>query len=81
MAQIKLRTAAEIERERLDLKRDRYGHNDPIDQKPSFSRITYMCHAKGWVMARCPNCLPFVISERLWLSFDYWDDHSRKEIS
>lgn len=60
--------------EREAFQRDRYGHNNPYPApyKPHFSRIIYMCHAKGHVMARRPGCPPFVIPEKLWLSFDYY---------
>jgi hypothetical protein len=59
--------------EREAFQRDRYGHNNPVAYKPHFSRITYMCHTKGYVMARRPGCTPFVIPEKLWLSFDYYN--------
>lgn len=52
---------------------DRLGHNDPSGQPPTIGRITYLAHAKGYVMARRPGCTPFVISEKLWRSFPYWD--------
>jgi hypothetical protein len=49
--------------------RDRFGHNG---QSSWLSRITYMAHANGYVMARRPRCIPFVISEKMWLSFPFW---------
>ena len=54
-----------------DLTRDRFGHSDPYDSGAdlTFSRITYMCHAKGYVMARRPGCTPFVVSEKVWRAF------------
>lgn len=72
MADIALRTASEIEGERLAFKAARYGHNGH-GEKPHFGRIAYMAHAKGWVMARHPGAVPFVISEKLWLSFVPWN--------
>ena len=47
---------------------DRWGHNGFYE--PTYSRVIYMAHAKGYVMARRPRCTPFVISEKLWRSFD-----------
>ena len=58
--------------EERDFKRDRYGHNH-AHGKPSWSRITYLAHAKGYVMARRPACTPFVLSEKEWLEFPYFD--------
>lgn len=54
-----------------DMKADRLGHNGRVpDAKPS--RVTYLAHAKGYVMARHPGCMPFAISEELWRSFPHW---------
>lgn len=64
-----LRTASEIEAERLEFKTDRIGHNDSIEGRRHPSRITYVTHAKGYVMARHPGARPFVITEELWRSF------------
>lgn len=55
-----------------DLQRDRIGHNDTSAGRSRPSRITYLAHAKGYVMARHPGCSPFAISEALWSSFPYW---------
>lgn len=68
----KLRTGREIEQERLAFKAPRYGHND-TGIEPWWSRINYMAHANGYVMARRPGCKPFVIGEKLWLSFVPWN--------
>lgn len=54
-----------------DMQRDRFGHNG-VGAEPHYSRITYLASAKGYVMARRPGCTPWVISEALWRSFDYW---------
>lgn len=54
-----------------DLQRDRFGHNG-VGAVPHYSRVTYLAHAKGWVMARRPGCSPWAIPEKLWRSFDYW---------
>lgn len=53
-------------------KADRYGG---VSSHPAAnrSRLTYMAHAKGYVMVRRPGCIPFVISEKLWLSFPVFD--------
>lgn len=50
---------------------DRYGHNG--SHAPMYGRIIYMAHAKGYVMARRPRAVPFVISEKLWRSFPEWN--------
>lgn len=55
-----------------DFTSNRWGHNG-YGARPIKSRITYMAHAKGYVMARRPGCMPFVISEKLWLSFELYD--------
>lgn len=68
-----LRTASEIETARKEFKADRYGHNNPTSIKPRLGRITYMAHAKGYVMARRPGAMPFVITEKLWRSFPLWN--------
>ena len=56
-------------RERQEFEADRWGHNDPRGAEICYSRITYMAHAGGYVMARRPGATPFVISEKLWRSF------------
>lgn len=73
-----IKTTNVLRRERLDFMRDRFGHNDP-PFNPQFGRITYLAHAKGFVMARRPGCRPFAISEARWRSFTFWDAkvHSR----
>ena len=53
---------------RGDFMHDRLGHNGR-GPDPKSSRITYMAHAKGWVMVRHPGCIPFAITEKDWLSF------------
>jgi hypothetical protein len=73
-ANLTLRTASEIEQERLAFKADRYGHNNAPTAEQFWSRVTYMCHAGGYVMARRPRCSPFVITEKLWRSFAPWKD-------
>jgi hypothetical protein len=73
LEKVELKTARQLERERLEFKADRYGHNDPSSVEPSLSRIAYMAHAKGYVMARRPGCKPFVIDEKLWRSFPKWE--------
>lgn len=73
MARVALRAASEIEQERLAFKAPRYGHNDAPFPEQAWSRINYMAHADGYVMARRPRCAPFVISEKLWLSFVPWN--------
>lgn len=60
-----------------DFRRDRYGHNGRTSQ-PAFGRITYLAHAKGYVMARRPHCTPFIISETLWRSFAFWNRETAK---
>lgn len=67
-----LRTAYEIEVERLTFKHDRKGHNYAMGSEPFLSRITYMVHAKGYVMCRHPGCRPFVITEKQWREFPLW---------
>jgi hypothetical protein len=56
----------------LNLKADRWGHNGVVN--PCWGRITYIAHAKGYVMARRPRAVPFVITEKLWNSFPLWDE-------
>ena len=51
-------------------KKDRVGTNGRPGSRPS--RITYLAHAKGYVMCRHPGCMPFVITEKEWLSFPLW---------
>jgi len=65
-----IRTAREIEDERLAFKADRVGHNDgnPV-VRANPRRLTYLAHGKGYVMVRHPGCSPFAIPEKLWLSF------------
>lgn len=75
LIEVQLKTANVLRRERLDFMRDRIGHNG----RGSPSRITYMTHAKGYVMARHPGCMPFVIPEKDWLSFPYIDALARPE--
>ncbi len=70
----RLRTASEIEQERLAFKADRYGHNGNGSPDSHLGRITYLCHTQGYVMARRPGAMPFVISERLWRSFRPWKE-------
>lgn len=67
---LELKTACELMAERRDFKRDRVGHNGRGSKLPS--RVTYMAHAKGYVMCRHPGCSPFVIPEADWRSFPYW---------
>lgn len=68
-----IRTASEIESERKAFKADRYGHNNSLSAaEPPWGRITYLAHAKGYVMARRPGCTPFVLSEEMWKSFNLW---------
>lgn len=55
----------------VDYKRDRIGTNGSLGAKPS--RITYMAHAKGWVMCRHPGCTPFAVMEKEWLSFPFYE--------
>lgn len=31
-------------------------------------RVRYLAHAKGYVMARRPACMPFVVTEKEWLA-------------
>lgn len=50
-------------RERLDFMRDRNGGG----------RLTYMAHAKAYVMVRHPHCVPFVMPEKDWRNLPYWD--------
>lgn len=69
---ITLRTASEIEAERLAFKQDRNGHNHPTSCAPWLSRITYMAHGKGYVMCRHPQCSPFVLTEKQWRDFPIW---------
>lgn len=63
--------------EQRKFRRDRYGHNHNTGTgEPHWSRITYLAHAKGYVMARRPGCIPFVLTEKQWLEFAYWNsDH------
>jgi hypothetical protein len=70
MARIELRTGREIEQDRLRFKADRIGHNG----LGSPSRVTYLAHARGYVMARHPGCIPFAIPEKEWLSFPLWEN-------
>lgn len=56
-----------------DFEKDRFGHNDPSGAVPHWSRIVHLAHASGYVMARRPGCLPFVLSEKVWDTFPYWD--------
>jgi hypothetical protein len=56
-----------------DFMRDRLGHNGH-GASPKASRITYMTHAKGYVMARHPGCIPFVIHQKDWLAFPHWNE-------
>lgn len=58
---------------RREFEADRWGHNNPRGQEPTYGRIKYMTHAGGYVMARRPHCMPFVISEKLWRSFQIFD--------
>lgn len=51
--------------------RPRYGHN--FSSVKFLSKVTYMAHAKGYVMARRPGCTPFVITEKQWLNFPIWN--------
>lgn len=62
VANIQLRTASEIERERLDLKKTRiHEHRE----------LRYMTHAHGYVMVRHPASQPFVTSEKHWRSLPH----------
>lgn len=61
MEKLLLRTASEIERERLDFKRDRY----------KGTRVKYLAHAKGYVMVRKPRAAPFVMTEKEWRQLPY----------
>lgn len=64
----------EAHRERREFEADRYGHNNAPVLNQHWSRVKYMCHADGYVMARRPRCTPFVISEKLWRSFALWQN-------
>lgn len=69
-----IRGASEIEQERLAFKRDRYGHNhSSAVRELHVTRITYLAHGKGYVMARRPQCTPFVLTEKQWLAFPNWE--------
>lgn len=59
-------------------KKDRYGgmHAHPSAHR---GRLTYMVHAKGYVMVRRPGRMPFVIAEKLWLSFPLFDPEKHAE--
>lgn len=61
-------TSAATRAAKLEFKRDRIGHNGHGETPRPF-RITYMAHAKGWVMVRHPGCMPFAITEKDWLNF------------
>jgi hypothetical protein len=55
---------------------DRFGHNyNPgaaFHGPPVLSKIKYMAHAKGYVMAKRPGRTPFVITEKQWLEMPLW---------
>lgn len=57
--------------------RPRHGHNH--NGGVFLSKITYMANAKGYVMARRPGCIPFVITEKQWLDFPLWSDFERAQ--
>lgn len=52
--------------------RPRYGHNHNGEDNLFYSKITYMAHAKRYVMVRRPGCKPFTITEKQWLEFPLW---------
>lgn len=57
--------------------KDRFGHNyNPgaaFHGPPVLSKIKYLAHAKGYVMARRPGCSPFVLTEKQWLELPFWE--------
>lgn len=58
--------------------RARYGHNHATGAyRAIWTKITYMVHAKGYVMARRPGCDPFVITEKQWVAFPLYDEKRR----
>jgi hypothetical protein len=56
--------------EPTEIKADRFGNNG-IPGSPS-TRLVYLAHGKGYVMCRRPGAMPFVVTEKLWLSFPPW---------
>lgn len=66
--ELSCKSTRELRRERADFTRDRIGHNG--HGRPA--HITYLAHARGWVMARHPGCVPFVITEQSWTEFPYY---------
>lgn len=79
MTVVEIRTAAEIEAERKAFKADRVGHNGSLIGAKHPRRLIYLAHAKGYVMARHPHCIPFVITESLWRSFPLFKRSSDDE--
>ena len=67
----------EIDGTKRDLEnilKDRYGHNHNNGTgEPRWSRVTYLAHAKGYVMARRPGRTPFVVTSEQWLDFPLWE--------
>lgn len=53
--------------------RPRYGHNHSNRSVYAWTKITYMAHAKHYVMVRRPHCTPFVLTEKQWLAFPLWE--------
>ena len=60
---------------------DRFGHNYNLGTAfhgpPVLPKIKYLAHAKGYVMARRPGCMPFVITEKQWLEMPLWSAKTR----
>lgn len=56
--------------EEQEFRRDRVGTNGYPGARPS--RVTYMAHAKGYVMVRHPGCSPFTVTEKEWRAFPYY---------
>lgn len=58
--------------------RPRYGHTHSSSaSRAIWTKITYMAHAKGYVMARRPGCEPFILTENQWAAFPFYDEHRR----
>lgn len=73
MIEAQMKPTRVLIRERRDFIRDRYGHGRYAMHS---GRITYVAHGKGYVMARFPGCVPFVLSEKEWLGFPIWNGQS-----
>lgn len=56
-------------------KRSRNGHNH-VGVNRVGSKINYVMHGKGFVVARHPGCRPFVLTEQQWLEFPIWEDQA-----